>query len=224
MPSCPNSLTASSDPRVSIPVSETTRYRLAIPNEETTIQMPLADSEQPARRLRQVGWSAGRRSRQEPFDEPSARMKCHWRAFFELSELSAESLRQVARTRKSQEPRKTVVNLLLQWVGSGCPEYAKVNIKWIPECAHSAIPSPESPETSPAELHDRTLPDAQKQVLHRLTQERVITVESHGFVSYAQQALVQPSRRTIPAVAATTRSRQWRHDAGVLGSLPFALC
>ena len=31
----------------------------------------------------------------------TARMKCHWRAFFELSELSAESLRQVARTRKS---------------------------------------------------------------------------------------------------------------------------
>ena len=27
-----------------------------------------------------------------------------------------------------------------------------------------------------------------------------------------------------PAVAATTRSSQWRHDAGVLGSLPFAVC
>ena len=53
-----------------------------------------------ARRLRQVGWSA-RRLRQEPLDGPSARMKCHWLACFELSELSAESLRQVARTRKS---------------------------------------------------------------------------------------------------------------------------
>ena len=127
---------------VTIPIPESTKWRRAIPSEEITIQMPLADSEQPARqnrqvgssarRLRQVGWSA-RRFRQEPFDELSARMKCHWRAFFELSELIAESLRQVAKTRKSptpSEPRKTVVNLVLQWVGSGSPEYAMLNVKW----------------------------------------------------------------------------------------------
>ena len=32
-------------------------------------------------------------------------------------------------------------------------------------CAQSAIPSPASLEKSPAELHDRTLPDTQQQVL-----------------------------------------------------------
>ena len=95
---------------VTIPIPESTKWRRAIPSEEITIQMPVADSEQPARQNRQVGSSArrlrqvgssARRFRQEPFDEPSARMKCHWRAFFELSELSAESLRQVAKRRRS---------------------------------------------------------------------------------------------------------------------------
>ena len=89
--------------RVPIPLPETTRYGSATPNEETTIEMPRADSALPARRLRQVGWSArrlrqvgwsARRLRQEPFDEPSARVKFHWRARIELSELSAESRRQ----------------------------------------------------------------------------------------------------------------------------------
>ena len=57
----------------------------------------------------------------DPFDEPSARMKCHWRAFFELSEPSAESLRQVAKRRKSPWNAEQK---------SGSPEYVKVNIKW----------------------------------------------------------------------------------------------
>ena len=57
----------------------------------------------------------------EPFDEPSARMKCHWRAFFELSEPSAESPRQVAKRRKSPWNAEQK---------SGSPEYVKVNIKW----------------------------------------------------------------------------------------------
>ena len=40
IPSCRISLTASSDPRVSIPIPGTTRYRRAILNEETTLQTP----------------------------------------------------------------------------------------------------------------------------------------------------------------------------------------
>ena len=75
------------------------------------------------RRLRQVGWSA-RRLPQEPFDEPSARMKCHWRAFFELYELSAESLRQVARTRKipraTQDCSKLVTPMCWKWLSRIC--------------------------------------------------------------------------------------------------------
>ena len=44
------------------------------------------------------------------------------------------------------------------------------------------------------------------------------------FTSGAPQHTTRPSKRITPAVAATTRIRQWRHDAGVLGSLPFAVC
>ena len=60
-------------------------------------------------------------------------MKCHWRAFFELSELSAESLRQVtimpqdAKTiRATQDCSKLGTTTGWMW----CPEYAKVKIKW----------------------------------------------------------------------------------------------
>ena len=75
---------------VPVPKPEATRYGSETPNEETAIEIPCADPGLPARRLlqvdssarrlRQVGWSA-RRLRQEPFDEPSARLKYHWRAF-----------------------------------------------------------------------------------------------------------------------------------------------
>ena len=66
-----------------------------VPEERRGTTVDSARSGLSARRLRQVG-SRARRLRQEPFDGPSARMKCHWRAFLELSELNAESLRQVA--------------------------------------------------------------------------------------------------------------------------------
>ena len=102
--------------------------------------MPLADSEQPARQNRQVGWSA-RRLRQEPFDDPSARMKCHWQAFFELSELSAESLRQVARTRKSP------------WNHPQDDNTGQHPVDPQPKCAKSAVLSPETL----VELHDPIL-------------------------------------------------------------------
>ena len=82
------------------PISSTGSALTKIASEErrgTTVDPARMGSS--ARWLRQVGWSA-RRLRQEPFGEPTARMKCHWRARFELSAQNAE-LRQVASTRKS---------------------------------------------------------------------------------------------------------------------------
>ena len=97
-----------------------------------------------ARRLRQVGWSA-QRLRQEPFDEPSARMKCRWRAFLELSELSAESLRQVVRTRKipraAQDCSKLVTPMCWKWLSRICGGQHQVEpdpIGHNPPCRHQS--------------------------------------------------------------------------------------
>ena len=141
-----------------------------VPEERRGTTVESARSDLSALRLRQVGSSA-RRLRHYPFDGPSARMKCHWRAFFELSELSAESLRQVARTRKSPwNGLEVVLQNMRKTTSSGAR----------PKCAQSAIPSPGSLETSPTELHDHTsrytttgpLPCKVRRLTHRMYHRR----------------------------------------------------
>ena len=163
-----------------------------------------------ARRLRQVGWSA-RRLRQEPFDGPQARMKCHWRAFFELAQLNAESLRQVAimpqdayTIRATQNCSKLGTTMGWKWFSRICEGERQVE-------PDPSVHNPPCRRLHHWRHHQRNFMIAYFQIhnnrssscvtnktvrLHRLTHEREIIVESYGFVSYAQQALgTRPCRQ-----------------------------